>query len=374
MSLRGAFGRRMGGCRPDSTGGLCDVRGMGNVATAGDENADDCDDTEPGVGGCEEQMDTAHGVNARHTDKERTLTAVIPITGPTGGVARDRVAAGDAQLAGLVLDGKQHTRHGRGFGRLGGGAGGLAGFSARAELVKAQGTGPEMGALVETALVADDFARIEGGPPPGGGLGGVAVEAAPAEILGLLARGVVCELHGDGGGGGSGEKGGVALEGVAELGGDDEGGVLELDRLWVGAVGDGGVVDGEVVIVLGLGEVVADVGVGGAAGDGVGVELLLLLVVPFGVVGGVVNVKGVVVVVLVELVEECVGVVGVEPGLVGVEEEVRVLEDVGERSDRDGVLWVDVMEVGGTGRGRAGSGRSVGEGRRGGIRVELHPG
>jgi hypothetical protein len=49
MSVRGALGRRIGGCRPESTGGLWELRGMGYVETAGDEKADDC--AEPGVGG-----------------------------------------------------------------------------------------------------------------------------------------------------------------------------------------------------------------------------------------------------------------------------------------------------------------------------------
>lgn len=59
MSVKGALGRRIGACRPDSTGGLCEVRGMGNVEIAGEEKADDCDDVVPGVGGWEEQTETA---------------------------------------------------------------------------------------------------------------------------------------------------------------------------------------------------------------------------------------------------------------------------------------------------------------------------
>jgi hypothetical protein len=52
-----------------------------------------------------------------------------------------------------------------------------------------------MGALIETALVADDFARIEGRATPRRGLGRVAVEAAAAEILGLLRSSVIGVLH-----------------------------------------------------------------------------------------------------------------------------------------------------------------------------------
>ena len=54
-----------------------------------------------------------------------------------------------------------------------------------------------MGALVETALVADDLAGVEGGATPRGGLCGVTVEAATTEILGLLRGGVVSVLDGE---------------------------------------------------------------------------------------------------------------------------------------------------------------------------------
>jgi hypothetical protein len=67
--------------------------------------------------------------------------------------------------------------------------GGLALFSslvASAELVEAKRSRPEMDALVETALVADNLARIESRTAPGGGLCCVTIEAAPAEILGHL--------------------------------------------------------------------------------------------------------------------------------------------------------------------------------------------
>lgn len=242
-----------------------------------------------------------------------------------------------------------------------------------------------MGALVEATLVAHDFPGIEGGATPGRGLCGVTVETAAAEILGLLAGGVVGELDGHGCAGGGGEKGGVVVGlegegGKAELGGDDEGGVLELDRLGVAAVGEGVAVDGVGVVVLVLGEVVADVGEGGAAGDGmemVVVVVLLLVVVPFGVVGAVVDVDvwgvGVGGVVVVELLEEGVWLAGVgEPGGVSVDHEVGFLEDVGDRSDREGVLCVGVEEVGLVrGRGARGGG-SVREGGRGRVGVELH--
>lgn len=160
-----------------------------------------------------------------------------------------------------------------------------------------------MGALVETTLVAYYFPGVEGGTTPGRRLCGMAVETAPAKVLGLLAGCVVGELDGQCSTGGGGEEGGVVvmgLEGVgwkAELGGDDEGGVLELDRLGVTgeavwAVGDGAAVDGVLFIVLVLWEVMADVGEGGATRDCVWVDVLLLLVmVPFGVVSAVVDVN-----------------------------------------------------------------------------------
>jgi len=331
-------------------------------------------------------METAGKLNIRQTKSGHgTLTAVVPIAGTTGGVAGDRVATDKAQLVWFVLD-RVRTNRGR-FGSLflcRGATGRLARFATCAEFIEAEGTGTEMGALVEATLVADDFSRIEGGTAPGRRLCGVAVEAAAAKVLGFLAGGVVSELNGGCGAGRGGKERRVVggVEGVgreAELGGDYEGGVLELDRLGVGAVGGGVGVDGVRIIVLGLGEVVADVGVCSAARDGVSVEvLLLLLLLPLGVVGAVVNVDvlgvGVVGVLFVEVVEEggwlvCVG----EPGGVVVDHQVGFLEDVGDRSDRDVVLWVDIMKVGLVWGWGARCGRSVREGRRGGVSVELHP-
>lgn len=214
----------------------------------------------------------------------------------------------------------------------------------------------------------------------------MAVETAATEVLCLLAGCVVGELYGESGAGSGWEEGGmVGVEGVggkAELGRDDDGGVLELYRQGVAdetVCGDGVAVDGVLVIVVVVWEVVADIGEGGATRDRVGVEMLLLVLVPFGVVSAVVDVNvggGVIVVgvVFVELAEEGVWLVGVgEPGGVCVDHEVGFLEDVGDRSDRDVVLWVDMMsEVGLVWRRSTRCGRSVREGRRGGISVELH--
>lgn len=53
------------------------------------------------------------------------------------------------------------------------------------------------------------------------------------------------------------------------------------------------------------------------------------------------------------------------------DQQVGFLEDVGERSDRDVVLWVDMIVVG-MRRWSPWSRRCVREGRRRGISVELH--
>lgn len=52
-----------------------------------------------------------------------------------------------------------------------------------------------MSALVEAALVANDFSRIEGRTAPTGWLSGVTVETAPAKVLSLLRSGVICMLN-----------------------------------------------------------------------------------------------------------------------------------------------------------------------------------
>jgi len=87
-----------------------------------------------------------------------------------------------------------------------------------------------MGAFIEAAFVADDFAWVEGGSAPRGGLRGVAVEAASAQILGLLGGSVVGVLHGERGMGG--RRVVVWVRGV--VGWDDNGGgLLELNRLGI---------------------------------------------------------------------------------------------------------------------------------------------
>jgi hypothetical protein len=53
-----------------------------------------------------------------------------------------------------------------------------------------------MGALVETALVADNFTGVECRAAPRGWLSGVAVEAAAAEVLSFFGGGVICMLNG----------------------------------------------------------------------------------------------------------------------------------------------------------------------------------
>jgi hypothetical protein len=73
----------------------------------------------------------------------------------------------------------------------------FASLVTRAELIEAKRTGTKMCALVETALVADDFAGIESRSTPRGRLGGVTVETPAAKILGLLGCGVICVLNGE---------------------------------------------------------------------------------------------------------------------------------------------------------------------------------
>ncbi len=77
-----------------------------------------------------------------------------------------------------------------------------------------------MRALVQATLVAHDLARVERGAAPRGRLGGVAVEAAAAEVLRLLARGVVGVLHGQARVRGtctSGARGGREMRGMGEV-------------------------------------------------------------------------------------------------------------------------------------------------------------
>jgi hypothetical protein len=52
-----------------------------------------------------------------------------------------------------------------------------------------------MCALVESTLVADDFARVESGATPRGRLSGMAVEAAATQILGLFRSSIVSVLY-----------------------------------------------------------------------------------------------------------------------------------------------------------------------------------
>ena len=122
--------------------------------TAGEENAD----TEPGVCGWEEQTETAQELNEGESAQSKRLTAVVPVADSAGGIAGDRVATRDTHLAGLILD----CSDGLGHLFVGGGRCGFARLAASTELVEAEGAGAEMGALIEAALVADDFSGVEG--------------------------------------------------------------------------------------------------------------------------------------------------------------------------------------------------------------------
>jgi hypothetical protein len=70
----------------------------------------------------------------------------------------------------------------------------LSGLVACTEFVEAKRAGTEVGALVKAALVADDFAGVEGWTAPRRGLCCVAIEAATTEVLGFLWGCVVCVL------------------------------------------------------------------------------------------------------------------------------------------------------------------------------------
>lgn len=59
--------------------------------------------------------------------------------------------------------------------------------------------GTRVGAFKETALVAEDFAWAEVGAAPGGGVGGAAVEAPPANPIAELGGGIVRVDDGHGG-------------------------------------------------------------------------------------------------------------------------------------------------------------------------------
>lgn len=62
----------------------------------------------------------------------------------------------------------------------------LPSLPSRPKFIESQRPGPEMGALVQTTLVTDDFAWVESGAAPRRRLSGMAVEAAPAQILGFF--------------------------------------------------------------------------------------------------------------------------------------------------------------------------------------------
>lgn len=53
------------------------------------------------------------------------------------------------------------------------------------------GSGPAMCALEEATFIAEHFARAEIRPPPCGGVGRAAVEAAPANSVTKLCSGIV---------------------------------------------------------------------------------------------------------------------------------------------------------------------------------------
>jgi len=125
------------------------------------------------------------------------------------GRRRHRAAADEAVLAWLLLD-ESHFCLGANC------ALGLiaAGFVACAQLVEAQGPRAQVCALVEAALVAHDFARVESRAAPRGWLSCVAIEAPAAEVLSLLGSGIVSVLNREAGVGGKvGHGHGMAARG-----------------------------------------------------------------------------------------------------------------------------------------------------------------
>ena len=113
-------------------------------------------------------------------------TIIVPVAGTAGGVdgghrGGGRIAAYDAEFPGLLLDDSH-------LGSLWADVAFalFSGLVACTQLVETERPWAEMGALVETTLVADDFAGVEGRTAPGGWLGCVAIKAPATKILGLL--------------------------------------------------------------------------------------------------------------------------------------------------------------------------------------------
>lgn len=105
-------------------------------------------------------------------------------------------------------------------------------FIASTEFVETKRTWTEMGAFVETTLVANYFSGIESGSAPGGRLSSMAIEAAAAKKLGLLGGSIVCvldrERRGIGHGKGDGSRGLGTIEGLVRRE-EDGGRILKLD-------------------------------------------------------------------------------------------------------------------------------------------------
>jgi hypothetical protein len=99
----------------------------------------------------------------------------------------------------------------------------LAGLGRRAEFVETVRTRTQVGALVETALVAHDLTRVKRRAAPRRRLGSVAVEAAAAQVLRLLGSSIVC-VH-DGNPAGVGHVSGTG-RGWHRLGGRRRAGLL----------------------------------------------------------------------------------------------------------------------------------------------------
>jgi len=104
-------------------------------------------------------------------------------------------------------------------------------FIASTKFVETKRTCTEMGAFIETTLVANYFSGIESGSAPGGRLSSMAIEAAAAKKLGLLRGSIVCVLDRERRsiGHGKGDSRGLGtIEGLVRRE-EDGGRILKLD-------------------------------------------------------------------------------------------------------------------------------------------------
>jgi hypothetical protein len=71
----------------------------------------------------------------------------------------------------------------------------LARLVPRSELVETEGSRTQVSALIQTAFVADDLARVQCGPSPAGWFSLRTVETSTAKILSFLGCGIIGMLN-----------------------------------------------------------------------------------------------------------------------------------------------------------------------------------